>query len=185
MRSDFAALRRVCSTISLYCDLRDPALFLAEGLVFRSTTLHTALLPKVAPRGVWRVRVPRPDMHHALSVHVACLPCPATVRIGALYSAVGLLRICRQWLMGGDNRCAAPNQYKGFRSLGLHPQCLVHPETSASLDMDVYAAAPRYHPSALAKPTRRTASARKPESTAAVGCPPALSSRSCTHAARL
>ena len=40
-------------------------------------------------------------------------------------------------------------------------------------------------PSALAKPTRRTASARKPESTAAVGCPPALSSRSCTHAARL
>ena len=68
VRSDFAALRRVCSTISLYCDLRDPALFLAEGLVFRSTTLHTALSPKVAHEG-WRVRVPRPDMHRALSAH--------------------------------------------------------------------------------------------------------------------
>ena len=44
--------------------------------------------------------------------------------------------------MGGGNRCSAPNQYKGFRSLGLHPDCLIHPETSAPLDMDVYATAP-------------------------------------------
>ena len=50
VKSDFAALRRVCSNISLYCDLRDPALFIAEGLVFRSTTLRTALLRLVYTR---------------------------------------------------------------------------------------------------------------------------------------
>ena len=180
MRSDFAALRRVCSTISLYCDLRDPALFLAEGLVFRSTTLHTALLPKVAHEG-WRVRVPRPDMHRALSAHG--LPTRRYRRRRLILGCGSPFRTCRQWLVGGGNRCAAPNQYKGFRSLGLHPQCLVHPETSASLDMDVYAAASHYHPSALATHTQN--SLRKSLKAQPLVCPPALSSRSCTHAARL
>ena len=64
--------------------------------------------------------------------------------------------------MGGGNRCSAPNQYKGFRSLGLHPDCLIHQESSAPLDMDVYTTTP-LPPSALA--TRAQNSLRgRPES---------------------
>ena len=145
MKSDYAALRRVCSNITLYCDLRDPALFVVEGLVFRSTTLRTTLSRHARPHGLGRrVRLAQgwPKVAQGLARRcVTGLP-PHHHRTYASDSAAGLLRTRRQWLMGGGNRCSAPNQYKGFRSLGLHPDCLIHPETSAPLDMDVYAAAP-------------------------------------------
>ena len=146
VKSDYAALRRVCANITMYCDLKDTALFLAEGLVLRSTILRRPLSRRAhhschTAGGRWA----RPTLYglacSTTQILIAALchrPATATPAYAQLARFAGFLRTSRQKLMGGGNRCAAPNRFRGYRALGLHPDCLIHQESSAPLDMDVY-----------------------------------------------
>ena len=175
MKSDYAALRRVCGNITLYCDLRDPALYGAE-VAFRSTTLcarpcqdspthglgrRARLVPRVWPKvaqGLARRCVPRPDGYHGAS-SLACHR-PDTVRTP--YSNTWLRASFGHAGSGSRVAATAASRPTSTRASARSACTPTASSTQRPRSRSTWMCTlpPRYRPAHL-QPARRTACARK------------------------